>query len=175
MSAEPLSIQHNRRQIRRLTLLGMLAATAAMIQIIESPLPRLLPWLKPGLSNSIVLFGILRISPWFGVQIVVLRSFLTGIFLGTLFSPVNLLAFAGGISSALVMGGTHRFFSRFFSVYGISILGALVHNIAQLSAIGALFGASVPIWFHLVLMIWIAIPSGIIVAKMTNELLGRIP
>ena len=44
-----------------------------------------------------------------------------------------------------------------------------------LSAIGALFGDSVPIWFHLVLMIWIAIPSGIIVAKMTNELLGRIP
>jgi heptaprenyl diphosphate synthase len=153
----------------------MLAATAAMIQILESPLPRLLPWLKPGLSNSIVLFGIIRVSPWFGVQVVLLRSLLTGVFLGTLFSPVNILAFAGGISSALVMGGTHRFGRKLVSVYGISILGALTHNFAQLSTISTVFGTGVPIPFHLAIMIWIAIPSGIIVAKITTELLERIP
>ena len=175
MTADRAAIHRNRQDIRRWTLLGILAATATAIQILESPLPRILPWLKPGLSNSLILFGIIRVSPWFGVQLAILRSLLTGVFLGTLFSPTNLLSFAGGVSAALVMGGTHRFLSRFFSVYGISILGALVNNVAQLFTISGLFGTSVPLWFHLIIMVWIAIPSGIIVAKMTNELLGRIP
>jgi len=166
-------LTHSENEIGHWTLLGVLAAVATAIQIIESPLPRFLPWLKPGLSNAVVLFGIMRVSPTFGFKIVLLRTFLTGFALGILFSPANLLSLVGGIASALTMALAFKWGSSLFSVYGISVLGALANNFAQLASVGTMFGGGIPLWLNVSIMMWIAIPSGLIVAGITNELLRR--
>lgn len=156
-------------------MLAVLAAAASAIQIIESPLPRLLPWLKPGLSNALVLFSMERFSVGFGVALVLVRTVLTGIALGILFSPAHLLSLAGGMSAVAVMFALLRQPFVFFGLAGVSVAGALANNLAQLGTVEALFRTDLPMWFPLVLMIWVAIPSGLIVARLTHELLRRIP
>ncbi|HNW35492.1 MAG TPA: hypothetical protein PKM25_11205, partial [Candidatus Ozemobacteraceae bacterium] len=51
--------------LQRVVLLGVLTAAASAVQIAEAPIPRLLPWLKPGLANALVLFSLIRLSPGF--------------------------------------------------------------------------------------------------------------
>ena len=91
------------RPLQYWTLLAMLTAASSALQILESPLPRLLPWLKPGLANSLALYALIRLSPGFCVGVVFLRTILTGLVLGGLFSPANLLLLAGGLAGALSM------------------------------------------------------------------------
>ncbi|NLI78077.1 MAG: Gx transporter family protein [Candidatus Riflebacteria bacterium] len=163
----------NRRPLRLLALLGMLSAAAAALQILEAPLPRLVPWLKPGLANALVLFAIVRISPWFAAGIVVFRSLLAGLALGLLFSPAHLLGLAGGLAAAATMTLAVRLGHGWLGLAGISILGAVAHNLAQLGTVGLWAGQALPLWFHLVVMVWLSIPSGLLVAGIAFELFRR--
>ncbi|MBF0500455.1 MAG: Gx transporter family protein [Candidatus Riflebacteria bacterium] len=156
------------------TLLAMLGAAASAIQVIESPLPRLLPWIKPGLSNALILYGMIRISIPFGMGVVFIRTLLSGMALGILFSPVHLLSLAGGVASTIVMAIALRFArSATLGLSGISVAGAIANNLAQLSTVGLLFAGHFPLWLNLSLMIWVAVPAGLIVARITDELLRR--
>ncbi len=159
-------------KLEKLVTTAILLAAASAIQIVESPLPRILPWLKPGLANSLVLYAMLRVNPASGFFIAFLRSFLSGIFLGTLFSPVHLIAFSGSFFSSIIMYLLVRFLPG-AGISSISISGALASNFAQLMAVQFLFAGNLSFWFHISIMIWISIPSGIIVAKVTQELLRR--
>ena len=159
--------------LRSWTLLAVLSASAAALQIIESPLPRLLPWLKPGLANCLTLYALVRCSAGFGFGIVGFRTVLSGMALGILFSPANLLSFAGGLAGAVVMWVALKLGSGRLSVYGISILGALANNLAQLLTVQWMFASGFPLWFHLSVMLWVSIPSGIMVGHISRELLRR--
>lgn len=161
-----------RKSVKYLTQLAVLTATASAIQMLEAPLPRILPWLKPGLSNSIVLYSIIKISPAFGVTVVVLRTIITSIFLGSLFSPVSIISLCGGISSSFVMILAIKLLPN-CGLSTISIIGAITNNIAQLLTVQFLFAGNISFWLYLALMIWVSIPSGLIVAKVTYELLRR--
>ncbi|MBI3039615.1 Gx transporter family protein, partial [bacterium] len=141
---------------------------------VESPLPRLFPWLKPGISNSLVLYGMTRISIKFGIALVLIRTILSGLVLGILFSPASLLSMVGGVTGAIMMAIGIRWFMPVLSLNGISVLGALINNLAQLLTVQFLFAGKFPIWFSFSVIIWIAIPSGIIVAQITEELLRRV-
>ncbi len=170
---EPAFDGEARLGLRGFVLMGILAATATALQVLEAPLPRFLPWLKPGLSNALVLFGMIRFSASFGLGIVLLRTFLSGLFLGILFSPPCLLSLAGGLASVAVMGAALKLPGKPFGLGGISVLGALANNSAQLGTVGFFVAGSFPLWFHAVMMLWISLPSGIIVARITMELVRR--
>jgi len=161
------------RPLQLWVLLGVLGAAAAAIQVVESPLPRLLPWLKPGLSNALVLFGMVRVAPWFGAAVVAVRTLVSGMALGMLFSPAHLLSMAGGFAAAAVMAGGLRCSRLGLGLAGISVAGAMANNLAQLWTVEFLFAGRFPIWGHLSFMVWVAIPAGLVVARITEELLRR--
>ncbi len=155
-----------------LTLIAALVASAAALQIIESPLPRIVPWLKPGLANALTLYALLRISSAAGVTVAIFRTFVAAIFMGTLLSPVHLISLAGALSAALVMAVTRKMLPD-RGVGVVSVLGAIASNSAQLLVVQIMFASNLSFWFHMALMIWIAIPSGLVVAKITQELIRR--
>ena len=157
------------------TTLAMLTAGASCIQFLEAPLPRLLPWLKPGLSNALVLYALVRVSGPFGLGVVFFRTLVTGLLLGTLFSPPNLLSFAGGLAAVGTMSAGLRLQPLGVGLSGVSVLGALANNVAQLLVVDVRLMGHFPVSFHLLVMIWVAIPSGILVARLTQELLRRVP
>lgn len=159
-------------ETHRYALIAMLVSAAAALQIIESPLPRIIPWLKPGLANVLTLYAIMRISAVAGLVVATFRTFVAATFLGTLFSPVHLISFSGAISATLVMVCVNYLFKS-AGLATISISGAIASNIAQIMIVQIMFAGTISFWFHIAIMLWVAIPSGVIVAKLTQELLRR--
>lgn len=160
------------QQTATYTLIAVLIAAAAALQVVESPLPRLLPWLKPGLANSLSLFAIIRISTGAGMLVAILRTAVAAVFLGSFLSPVHLISLAGATAAVLLMAAIHKV--RPESGLGVlSIVGAIASNSAQLAAVQFLFAGSLPLWFHFVAIVPVAVPSGLIVARVTQELLRR--
>lgn len=158
----------------QLTLTAVLVASAAALQVIESPLPRFLPWLKPGLANVMTLYALLRLSASAAMSVAVLRTAVAALFLGSLLSPLHLMSFAGATSAAFSMIMLRWLFPA-AGLATLSVFGALVNNFAQLAVVEFMFASNMSIWLHLALMIWVALPSGLIVARVTQELLRRTP
>ncbi len=163
---------NNKRKIRQITLIAILVACAAALQMLESPLPRLLPWLKIGLANVITLYAIIRINGITGIFIATLRTCLAAIIFGSFLSPIHIISFSGAVSAAITMALINRFIPN-SSLCIISVFGAISSNIAQLIAVQLLFASNLTFWFHLALIILIGIPAGLVVGKITYELLKR--
>lgn len=173
-AAAPLAAQ--RPAAERLagwTLLAVLAAAAAAVQVVESPLPRLLPWLKPGLANALTLFALVRRGPAFALAVAFLRTGVAGVALGTLLSPPFFLSCGGAVAAAAVMALAAALPGRPLGLVGVSVLGALANNATQLLLVERLFAARLPLVFNLSLAIWVAIPAGWLVARICEILLVR--
>ncbi|GAB4276741.1 MAG: hypothetical protein Kow0029_18990 [Candidatus Rifleibacteriota bacterium] len=158
--------------VQKYATIAILASTAAALQILESPLPRILPWLKPGLANALTLYAIIRLSPLSGLLVAFVRTFIAALFLGTVFSPIHIISLAGALNSGLCMSILRKLIPD-TGLSTLSIVGALASNSAQLLAVKYLFAGELSLWFHLAVMIWVAIPAGLIVSKVTSELLRR--
>lgn len=162
-------------KLRLIVSLGILTAAASAVQIAESSLPRLLPWLKPGLSNALVLYALIRMPPFFAWTLVLFRSLVTGIILGTLFTPTGWMSLAGGAAAVATMSLAAGLGQNRIGLSGISVTGAVAHNIAQLAVAGCFAGSFIPILLHLPIMLGAAVPSGLVVAALTHQLLRRTP
>ncbi len=162
----------NKKKIRQITLIAILTACAAGLQMLESPLPRILPWLKLGLANVITLYAIIRLSVFSGIFIAFFRTCLAAIILGSFLSPIHIISFSGAVMAAIVMSLIYHFLPK-TSVCIISIFGAISSNISQLLAVQILLASNLTFWLHLAMIIWVGIPAGLIVGKITFELLRR--
>ncbi len=124
---------------QRVPLLGVLAALALILGYLEGLLPGIpgAPGLKLGLSNVVVMFAASALG--FGetlciVSVKALFALLTG-------GPVaGALSLGGGISSAAVLFVLFRA-TRRFGLVGISVSGAVTHNLAQLLLVSLLTGS----------------------------------
>jgi len=128
---------------KRIVYISFLIALASVLQIVESLFPHPLPWLRLGLANMITLTSLVIFGYAVALQVATLRAILSSFLLGTFFTPGFFLSFSGALMSALVMGGIYSLGSRRkgnpsprcpsgFSIVGVSILGALTHNLTQL-------------------------------------------
>jgi len=117
---------------RRITWIGVLVSQALVLHAIERllPIPQIAPGVKLGLANIVTLVA-LNILPWGDAFLVlVIRSSL-GALLGGGVSSM-LFSLAGGILSFLVMSLLMKYQGTFFSIPGISVAGAFLHNVGQL-------------------------------------------
>ena len=113
------------------TRLAILTASAAALQLIETPIPRVLPWLKIGLANIITLYAILKFSSKAALTIAFFRTFIAAIFLGSFLSPIHFISLSGALSATIVMS----IFLKLRKNSGlaiVSITGAIVNNASQL-------------------------------------------
>ncbi len=169
---EVTSKLESKNRIRQITLIAILTACAAALQMLESPLPRILPWLKIGLANVITLYAIIRINSFAGIGIAALRTCLAAFAFGSFLSPVHVISFSGAVAAAVVMALIFHYLPK-SSICIISIFGAIASNISHLLAVQLLFASNLTIWLHLALIIWVGVPTGLIVGKITYELLRR--
>lgn len=110
----------------------MLSAYAIALHGFERLLPTPLPWLRFGLANIISLSALILygLKPAMTITLirVVIGSFLAGTFLG----PAFALSLGAGVVSTLGMGLTLSVAPALFSPVGVSLIGALLHNMTQL-------------------------------------------
>ena len=114
----------NRTQ--KTALRGMLIAVAFVLSWLEAQLPPLamVPGVKLGLTNLVVLVAIYRLSTMDALVINGIRILLVAFTFGNMFSL--LYSFAGGMLSTIVMR------SGRFRLPVVSVAGGIVHNIGQI-------------------------------------------
>ncbi|MBW6513633.1 MAG: Gx transporter family protein [Candidatus Syntrophosphaera sp.] len=152
-------------QPRPLVLLAFLTATACSIHIFESLIMRLLPlpFIRLGLSNIIVLYLILQRKPWQAVAVNLTKSVVGGAVTFTLLTPATLLSLCGGLAAILAMWAADR--SRLgFSVFGVSVLGALAHNLTQLMLVQRVVLPGARVFVLTPILLFLGLFSGIVTA-----------
>jgi heptaprenyl diphosphate synthase len=123
--------------IRRLVLLALLVAQALVLSIVESwiPIPGTPPGVKLGLANIVTLIAIIFLDSRSALLVVLLRTLLASLYTG---SPmIFLFSLAGGVLSTVVMAVLYKRMSKNFSITGISIAGAVSHNLGQMAVASA--------------------------------------
>jgi heptaprenyl diphosphate synthase len=112
--------------------IALLAAYAIGLHSIEALVPTPIPWLRFGFANIITLTTIILYGLKAGMTVTIIRVFIGSLFTGTFLGPGFVLSLGGGIASTLTMWAARDFLGRLFSPLGLSIIGALAHNLAQL-------------------------------------------
>ncbi len=138
---------------KRYAVIIILVTNAILISLLESfiPIPVPVPGVKLGLANIITLIAVVFLRPRDVLLVVTIRCIVVAL----LTRGVMMLAFSlsGGILSALVMIFLYKKLSNHFSIKGISVAGAIVHNTAQISVAGFLLAESVILLYLPVLLI----------------------
>jgi heptaprenyl diphosphate synthase len=145
--------------------LAFLTATASSIHIAESLLMRLLPipFIRLGLSNVVVLYLIMANRPLEAIVVNVTKSVLGGALTFTLLSPGTLLSLAGGMAAILAMYLTFRI-PFGLSAFGISVCGAVAHNLAQLYLVKQVILPGTRVFVLTPLLILLGLISGLLIA-----------
>jgi len=138
---------------KRYAVIIILVSNAILISVLESliPIPIPVPGVKLGLANIITLIGLVFLPLSDVLLIVIIRSFVVAL----LTRGVMMLAFSlgGGIISTLVMALLYKKLSRFFSIKGISVVGAIFHNTTQIIVASLLLGETVVLLYLPILFV----------------------
>ncbi|HOB07947.1 MAG: Gx transporter family protein [Limnochordia bacterium] len=159
----------------KLVYLGLMVGIALALHIIESllPIPAPIPGAKLGLANIAALYVIIRMGTKESVCVTVLRTILGALYGAGLFAPTFLLSFFGGLVSTVVMGLGFSVFQKQFSIIGLSVLGAVTHNVAQLAVASFMF-EQIGFFYYLPYLLFYALPTGFFVGIVTQQLAKKI-
>lgn len=158
----------------KLSRLAVLLALATAIHSLESLIPVTVGWFRFGFANIIGLTTLYMFGFKDAALLTMGRILLGSLISGQFGSPGFLLAIAGGLSSIFVMGGAYWLAGRLLSEIGISVLGAVTHNMVQLWVAYAIFVKTQSILLLMPVMILAAIVTGVINGLATKFLIKRI-
>lgn len=166
-----------RNSTRKMVLLALLVAGAAVLHVVESwiPVPLPVPGAKLGLANIVTLAVIMEYGTREGLVIAFLRTVLGSLLGGTFLSLGFFLALSGGLMSAVVMGVLSRRLSgQGISTTGLSLAGAVTHNVTQLS-VAMVLVSHAGLFMYLPFLLFVAIPTGYFVGLVANMLHNQMP
>ncbi|HHV29043.1 Gx transporter family protein [Acetivibrio mesophilus] len=120
-------------KVKKTILLGVFVSQALILSIIESwiPIPAPVPGVKLGLANIITIITIMFFGFREAISVVFVRCVLSSIFGGGGWM-LFLFSISGGVLSTVVMSVLYKSGRNKFSITGISIAGAIAHNIGQI-------------------------------------------
>ena len=157
-----------RDKIRRLCLNAMLLGIALLLSYLEAILPLTvwlpLPGFKLGLSNILITLVFIVLSPWDAAILSICRISIMGILFGNLSSFT--FSLCGGILSYLGLWLLVPGRNKLFSMVGICVGCAALHNIGQLLAATVWFGTNVIFGYLPILLI-----AGLLFGSITGVLL----
>lgn len=121
------------KRLNKIIFLSVLVSTGLGLSVLESsiPLPITIPGAKLGLSNIVVLVSLVLFGFKEGLVVSGLKSIVLMLVTGSISS--FMYSFTGAVLSCIIMYIGLTYASKIFSLIGISILGALSHNFAQIS------------------------------------------
>lgn len=163
----------NSSNTRKLILLGLMTSYSLALYLIETQIPNPLlfwfPGAKLGLSNIITLLCLLSFGERDTFKILTVRIIISSIFAGP--ASTFLFSVAGGYLSFIGMA----IGIKGLSTIGISIVGAILHNIGQL-IMASFIIESISIMGYLPLMLGASLATGVfigIVVKFSEPLLKK--
>lgn len=147
---------------RKMMLLSILISQALVLNLIERafPVPVPVPGVKLGLANVISLFTIIVFGLKETIVVVFLRTFLGSLFTGGVSSFFYSLA--GGLLSAVIMSYMNTRHKDIFSIPTISVVGAVFHNIGQIT-VASIVISNMRLFYYLPVLLISGILTGIII------------
>lgn len=165
----------NKINTKKLILLGLMVSYSLVLFLIETiipnPLIAIFPGAKLGLSNIITLLCLINFGLKDTFKILTVRIIISSMFAG----PISTLLFsiAGGYMSLFGMYLALKI--RDLSIIGVSVCGAIMHNIGQL-LMAAIIIKNISMMSYLPVMLGASVVTGVfigIVAKYTEPVLKR--
>ena len=145
--------------------LALLAASCLVLAGIDYLIPKPIPFLRLGLANLPILIAVAKFRPKLLIALGVVKIIGQGLLTGMLFSYVFLFSATGTVVSILVMALLQKLFSKYVSLVGVSVAGALASNSAQLFlAATFIFGRGA----------WLFGPPFLLIGLLTSLILGYI-
>ncbi len=156
-------------------VLGYYISIAALLQIIDSMIPYPVVGIKLGLSNIVTLFvlNIFGIVP--AIKVALLRPIVAGIVIGSLGNSMFVISFFSSILSTILMVFAFSLFKNIFSNIGISIIGAVGHNLSQLVIVYFMFISNETVFLLVPILILMGIIFGFITGYLVNEIISMVP
>lgn len=148
--------------------LAMLLSISIILNILESFIPIFnFPGLRIGLANIITLLVLYTYGFKDAIYIALLRVLLVGILRTGLFSITFYFSLFGTILSLITMGIIKK---TKLSIIGVSIVGAIMHNVGQI--IASFIFINTNMIYYLPLLIITSIITGTIIGLISNQLLN---
>lgn len=154
---------------KRVATGGILIALALIFSYVESLIPVFIgvPGIRLGLANLVILTGLYDLPLPDIWLISLIRIVVAGLLFGTLISL--LYSLAGGVLSLLVMLLLKK--TARFSVAGVSMAGAVSHNIGQILTAMILTGTPAILYYLPVLMV-IGLVTGLLLGLLSGRILS---
>lgn len=150
------------KNTRKLTTLAMFISASLVLHVVEGmlPVPFTVPGIKLGLANIVSLIAIMFFNLREVLLIVVLRCLLGSLFGGSISS--FLFSVTGGTLSAVLMWTVYKKSGKYFSIIGISTMGAVLHNIGQL-LVASLIIEDFRIYYYLPVLMISSVATGVFI------------
>lgn len=127
-----------RMTVQNITRMALLAAVALALGWVEQFIPAPMPGIKLGLGNTVLLYALYLLDVRSAVLLMVLKVGLSGLMYAGVFAMVYSLC--GGALSLLMMVLVKKLSRDSLSIIGVSVVGAVFHNVGQLLIAAALLG-----------------------------------
>ncbi len=145
---------------KTVALWGVLVSLGLVLGYIEHlvPLPIGIYGIKLGLSNLVTLVALYTLGAHAAIYINLMRIFLSSLLFGNTVSLAYSLA--GGIAAVIIMILAKKFWK--FGTVGVSVLGGVTHNVAQL-AVAVFMVENLKIAFYLPVLLAAGAVTGFII------------
>ena len=158
---------------KRTAFLGLCTALALVLAYVEVLLPPIfsaVPGIKLGLPNIVIIFVLYR----FGLTKAALVSLVRIVIVSMLFGNVMAFAYsvAGAFLSLLMMALLRKI--NFLSTVGVSVAGAVMHNVGQILMAMLLLGTA-ELGYYLIVLAVTGTISGILIGICGALAIQRLP
>ncbi|HHV79889.1 MAG TPA: Gx transporter family protein [Firmicutes bacterium] len=155
---------------KKLVELAMLTGMGIALHAVEGqiPVPLSLPGAKLGLANSVALATLREFSLKDAITVNLLRTILGGLISGSFLTFGFFLSFSGALASTLFMWLAMD--PRLgLSCSGVSVVGAAIHNLAQLTT-AMMITREPHIFVYLPYLLLYALPAGLFNGVLADKL-----
>jgi len=156
---------------KKVAYFGVFTALALIFSYIESLIPINfgIPGAKLGLANLMIVIALYKMGTKEAYMLSLVRIVLSGFLFGNLFGI--LYSLSGGILSLSVMTLLKK--TDQFSIIGISMAGAVFHNLGQLIIAGIVVESANVIYYMPALLI-VGLATGFIIGIISSETVKRL-
>ncbi len=166
-------INMNMSKTKKMVMLAVFSSQAIVLSIIENwiPMPSTFPGVKLGLANIMVIVTIVFFGFKDALILVAIRTVISSLLMGGV--TVFLFSISGGILSTVVMSFLYHKYENLFSIIGISIAGAVMHNIGQL-LMASFMMKDLSVMNYLPILMISAVVTGCFVGLCSNYLINAL-
>ncbi|WMM23561.1 Gx transporter family protein [Tissierella sp. MB52-C2] len=155
------------KKLNKMIFLSLLVSIGLALSVLESaiPLPVTIPGARLGLSNVVILVTLVIFGFKESLIVGILKSIVLILVTGSVSSLIYSLS--GAILASITMYVIYKYFSKVFSLIGVSVLGAVAHNIGQVSA-AVLMMSNLRIYSYLPILLLMSLFTGYFVGLSSN-------